>query len=57
MRWLLFGALLGVLLLVPSVTTLAAAAVGWAIGQPVLMAFVLGAVARPHLPRMRRWAR
>ena len=57
MRWLLLGALLGVLLLVPSVTTLAAAVASWAIGQPVLVAFVLGAAARPHLPQLRRWVR
>nr|WP_159047477.1 hypothetical protein [Streptomyces antibioticus] len=57
MRWLLFGALLGVLLLIPSVFTFVGAVIAWLLGKPVFVAFALGAVARPCLPRMRRWAR
>lgn len=57
MRWLLLGALLGVLLAVPSALTLLGAVIAWLLGKPVLLAFVLGAAARPHLPRVRRWAR
>ena len=44
MRWLLFGALIGVLLAVPSLLTFAAA----------LAAALLG---KPMLPRIRRWSR
>lgn len=57
MRWILFGALLGVLLLIPSVFTFVGAVVAWLLGQPVLIAFILGALARPHLPKVRGWAR
>lgn len=57
MRWLLFGALLGALLLIPSVFTFAGALLAWLLGKPVLVAFVLGAIARPYLPKGWRWAR
>ena len=57
MRWLILGALLGLLLLFPSLLTLVAAAVAWVVSKPVIVAFALGLAARPHLPRMRRWAR
>ncbi|MFE1882646.1 hypothetical protein [Streptomyces diastatochromogenes] len=57
MRWVLFGALLGVLLLIPNVLTLVGAVIAWLLGKPVLVAFVVGVVARPHLPKVRRWAR
>lgn len=57
MRWLLFGALLGVLLAVPSLLTLAAALATALLGKPLLVAFGLGLAARPHLPRIRRWSR
>ncbi|QQM41971.1 hypothetical protein [Streptomyces liliifuscus] len=57
MRWILLGALLGLLLLWPSLLTVLAAAVAWVISKPVIVAFALGLAARPHLPRMRRWAR
>ncbi|MCX4972194.1 hypothetical protein [Streptomyces sp. NBC_00620] len=51
MRWILLGALLGLLLvLCPAlVVTLAS--------QPIVVAFVLGLAARPRIARsMRRWA-
>ncbi|MEW2300255.1 hypothetical protein AB0958_09770 [Streptomyces sp. NPDC006655] len=58
MRALLFGALLGVLLLAfPSVITLAAAVLAAAAAKaapPVLAATV---AVRTLLPRVRRWAR
>ncbi|WP_167361954.1 hypothetical protein [Streptomyces yokosukanensis] len=57
MRWLLFGILLGLLLLIPSVFTFAGAVVAWLLDKPVFVAFVLGAAARPHLPRLRGWVR
>lgn len=55
MRALVFGALLGVLLvlfglpLAPVVTVLAA------VVQPVTVAFVLGIAIRPYLNRTGRW--
>ncbi|MCX4908045.1 hypothetical protein [Streptomyces sp. NBC_00878] len=57
MRWLVLGALLGLLLLYPSLLAVIAAAVAWLVSKPVIVAFALGLAARPHLPRMRRWAR
>jgi hypothetical protein len=57
MKWLLLGALLGVLLAVPQALDLTAAAVDGLASKPLLVAFVLGAVVRPHLPLPRRWAR
>jgi len=57
MRWLLFGALIGVLLAVPSLLTFAAALAAALLGKPMLVAFGLGLAARPHLPRIRRWSR
>ncbi|MFI6662498.1 hypothetical protein ACIBL8_44135 [Streptomyces sp. NPDC050523] len=57
MRWLILGALLGLLLLYPAllaaVVTIAAAV----LGKPLLVAFVAGLATRPYLPRARRWAR
>ncbi|MFI0139646.1 hypothetical protein [Streptomyces luteogriseus] len=57
MKWLLLGALLGVLLAVPQALDLTASAVDGMASQPLLVAFVLGAVARPHLTLPRRWTR
>lgn len=57
MRWLLFGALLGVLLLYPSALTVVADVATAILGKAVLVAFVAGLAARPYLPRLRRWAR
>ncbi len=54
MKAILFGAVLGVLLLWPSALSLTAAAV---LSQPVLMAFTLGALARPHMRTPKRWVR
>jgi hypothetical protein len=55
MRWLLLGAVLGLLLLFPSLLTALAAVLAAVLSKPVLVAFGLGLLARPHLPR--RWAR
>ncbi|MER7574926.1 hypothetical protein [Streptomyces sp. NPDC126514] len=57
MRWLLLGALLAVLLLIPQALTVAAAIVAGLLSQPVLVAFAPGVVARPHLRRPGRWTR
>jgi hypothetical protein len=54
-KWILLGAVLAVLLLVPqalaAVVTVAAAAVS----QPVLVAFALGALTRPHMRTPKGW--
>lgn len=57
MKPLLFGALLGVLLVVFGLPLVPLAAAVPAVVQPVTVAFVLGVAARPYLPRVRRWAR
>lgn len=57
MRYLMLGALIGVLLAVPQTLDLTASAVDGLASQPLLVAFALGAVASPHLPLPRRWAR
>jgi hypothetical protein len=57
MRWILLGALLGLLLLYPSLLGLVVAIAAAILGKPLLVAFSLGLAARPHLPRIRRWAR
>lgn len=55
MKAILFGALLGVLLLWPAALTAIAATIA-ACAQPAVLAFVLGVLARPALGRrMRRW--
>ncbi|AEY90768.1 hypothetical protein SHJG_5501 [Streptomyces hygroscopicus subsp. jinggangensis 5008] len=57
MRWVILGALLGLLLAVPQALDLTGAVIAWLVDRPELLAFVLGAAARPYLPRMRRWTR
>ncbi|MET7731235.1 hypothetical protein ABZT02_07685 [Streptomyces sp. NPDC005402] len=54
MRWLILGALLGLLLAYPSLLAVVSV-VAAIVSKPVLVAFGLGLAARPHLPR--RWAR
>jgi hypothetical protein len=57
MKAILFGALLGVLLLWPAALSLTAEAVT-ALAQPPVLVFVLGVLARPAITRhVRRWAR
>ncbi|GHA64210.1 hypothetical protein GCM10010330_16280 [Streptomyces tendae] len=55
MRWLILGALLGLLLAVPGVPAVAAAMLVALFTQPLFVAFVLGALARPII--VRRWTR
>ena len=57
MRWILLGALLGLLIVYPTLLGIIAAVVAAILSKPVLVAFGIGLAARPHLPRMRRWAR
>jgi hypothetical protein len=56
MKTLLFGALLGlVLVLWPATLQIAAASLAHLLAQPVVLAFGLGVLARPALTR--RWTR
>lgn len=57
MRWILLGVVLGLLLLYPTLLAIVVAVTAAVLSKPVLVAFGLGLAARPHLPRMRRWAR
>ncbi|QJS13198.1 hypothetical protein HKX69_29930 [Streptomyces argyrophyllae] len=57
MRWVILGALLGLLLAVPQALDLTSAVAAWLACRPTLLAFALGAAARPYLPLMRRWTR
>ncbi|GGV86797.1 hypothetical protein GCM10010294_67880 [Streptomyces griseoloalbus] len=57
MKWLILGALLGLLLTTPAALTATATVVTALASQPLLLAFVLGAVARPYLPLVRKWTR
>ncbi|MFE1748986.1 hypothetical protein ACFW88_00270 [Streptomyces anandii] len=57
MRWLILGALLGLLIAFPALLGLVIAATVAVLSKPVLVAFGLGLAARPHLPSIRRWAR
>lgn len=58
MRWLLLGALLGLLIAFPACLAAVLGIASWLAVQPVVLAFVLGVLARPALARrMRGWAR
>lgn len=54
MRWLLLGALLGLLLLYPSLLAVVVAVAAAILSKPVIVAFALGLVIRGQLPRLRR---
>ncbi|MFF4356925.1 hypothetical protein [Streptomyces sp. NPDC001604] len=57
MRWLILGALLGLLLLYPSLLAIVLAAAVAILSKPLLVAFGLGLAARPYMPRIARWTR
>ncbi|MEU6099087.1 hypothetical protein [Streptomyces sp. NPDC047079] len=57
MRWLILGALLGLLIVFPSLLAVVVTVAAAIVSKPVVVAFGLGIAARPHLPRLRRWAR
>ena len=57
MRWLILGALLGLLLLYPSLLALVVTVAAAVLSKPLLVAFAAGLAVRPYLPRLRRWAR
>jgi hypothetical protein len=54
-RWILLGAVLAVLLLVPQTLTAIATMAAALASQPVLVAFTLGALARPHMRTPKGW--
>lgn len=54
MKWLILGALLGLLLTIPQTLPTLTAVVATLAVQPLLVAFVLGAAARPYLPLVGR---
>jgi hypothetical protein len=56
MRWILLGAVLALLLLYPSLLAVVVTIAAAILSKPLLVAFGLGLVARPHLPRIRGWA-
>lgn len=55
MKPLVYGAVLGLLWLALGVPLAPALAVLAAVAQPVTIAFVLGAAARPYVRRPGRW--
>lgn len=57
MRYLLLGALLGVLLLYPAALTVVVALAAAILAKPVLVAFGLGLAAGLRSPQLKRWAR
>ncbi|MFE4697174.1 hypothetical protein ACFRIC_08790 [Streptomyces sp. NPDC056738] len=57
MRWLLLGALAGLLLAYPQLLALVLAVVAAVLSKPVVVAFGLGLATRLSVPRVRRWAR
>lgn len=54
MRWLILGALLGLLLMHPTLLAIVVSVAAAILSKPVLVAFGLGAVARPCLTRLFR---
>jgi hypothetical protein len=56
-KWLLFGAVLAVLLLFPQLLALVVGVTAAVVAKPAAVAFALGLVARPYLRRPRRWTR
>jgi len=57
MRWIILGALLGLLLVFPPLLAAVAAAVAWIVAKPLLVGLGIGLAARPHLNRPRGSAR
>ncbi|WP_328449850.1 hypothetical protein OG780_19295 [Streptomyces sp. NBC_00386] len=57
MKWLLLGALLGLLIAFPPLLALVVTATAALLSKPVLVAFGLGLAVRVTLPRLRRRVR
>jgi len=55
MRWLILGALLGLLLLYPSLLAVVVTIAAAILSKPLLVAFGLGLAVRGRLPRLPRW--
>ncbi|MEU6490372.1 hypothetical protein ABZ890_08260 [Streptomyces sp. NPDC046984] len=55
MRWILLGAVFGLLLVFPNLLAIVITVVAAVLPKPIVVAFGLGLAARPHLPRLRRW--
>lgn len=51
MKWLILGALIGLVLAIPELFAVTVTAVTALVTEPLFVAFVLGAVARPYLTR------
>lgn len=56
MKWLILGALLGLLLAYPSLLAVATTMVVAVVSKPVTVAFGLGLAAGVRSRRLRRWA-
>lgn len=56
MRWILLGALLGLLVVFPSLLAFVVALAAAILSKPVLVAFGLGLAAGVRSRRLRRWA-
>lgn len=55
MKWIILGALLGLLLFCPALLAVVVGIAAAILSKPVVVAFTLGLIARPGLAR--RWAR
>ncbi|NUP42343.1 MAG: hypothetical protein HOY76_36260 [Streptomyces sp.] len=55
MRYVILGALLGVLLLYPQLLAIVAAVTAALLSKPVIVAFGLGIAAGARSPHLRRW--
>lgn len=57
MKWLLLVAVLALLLIYPSLLAVVVAITATLASKPLVIAFGLGLLARPHLPNVRRRTR
>ncbi|MER5209414.1 hypothetical protein ABT063_02140 [Streptomyces sp. NPDC002838] len=56
MKAIIFGAVIGILLLCPAALSLTADTAAALAGQPAVLAFTIGVLARPAIARrVRRW--
>ncbi|WP_435215868.1 hypothetical protein [Streptomyces sp. bgisy034] len=55
MRWILLGALLGLLLVFPQLLAVVAVVIAALLSKPVLVAFSLGLAAGARMRRPRGW--
>ena len=56
MRWLILGALLGLLVVFPHLLPVVLGAAAPVVSKPLVVAFALGLAAGVRLHRARRWA-